>query len=376
MKLLYKIIATTLCVTLVLTSLQADALALRPAAFMTQAGGTEQRPVASAAEKAPKAVQQEQALADFQKNNVFYNTDLFDNLSLKDKIKAVIGGHLAVFLMSGTILSLLWLFITIIADPASLPAMFSSLFIVTAPPFLMLLPWTFKEFKMAFKYLELASVTLPSPGIAKRVIAKWIRPGTIGNVFKHLQQWNIIGAVEIFFSGNNYVMTGVSSRMLYRLLGGSKRPFIATFFSFLASAFITHGTLPLLVNINIFKSTEILQSGVTLQSSLLVLPTPWIVLGVAIGLNKQFRAWRKGKQEEVNPRPASIGGDQTAAGVKPAVRRSAPRRVYQLAKDLRMRFGGTGRMLLGQRPIFTRGNTKAVSHGLVVISEKQIQSAA
>jgi hypothetical protein len=194
-------------------------------------------------------------------DNIFVDPLRFDGLTLGEKWKVILSGQLAWY----TTLSfgLLWLFHK-----------------------------TFDAWPGYYSQGRVAlTVDLGERGMFKKTLRRRVLPAILKGKF--------LRGVELFWSGWNPNLTRVTLRPFFRLLGGNKRPFWATFLTFIFSGFIVHlmGTTTVLLAVAWLCSDVSSWAGwlgsetnITIQVNIWIV---YLVFGFIVGLSKAFRSRSK-----------------------------------------------------------------------------------
>jgi hypothetical protein len=105
-------------------------------------------------------------------------------------------------------------------------------------------------------------------------------------------------ALELFWSSWNHSLTRVTSRPFYRLVGGNKRPFLATLATFVFSCAVVHLMLPSTLLIALcyqLREHSTLAASLSTPSLIGIQATIWLVygsLGLVLGTIKALRSRR------------------------------------------------------------------------------------
>lgn len=190
--------------------------------------------------------------------NIFLDLIRFDGLSLREKGKVILSGQLAWY----TTLSfgVLWLFRGL---------------------------WD-RVFGYYSQGRQALTADLGKRGMFKKTLRRKVLPALFRGRF--------LRSVELFWAGWNPNLTRVTLRPFFRLLGGNKRPFIATFGTFVFSGFVVHlmgiTTMALVVAwclLDSVPSAKIVASptNINIQVNIWII---YLVFGFIVGLSKALRA--------------------------------------------------------------------------------------
>lgn len=196
--------------------------------------------------------------------NIFLDPIRFDALPFKEKIKVIVSGQLAWY----TTLSfgLLWLF----------HGLWDRVF------------GYYSEGRLAL------TADLGQRGMFKKTLRRKVLPALFKGRF--------LRSVELFWAGWNPNLTRVTLRPFFRLLGGNRRPFLATFSTFVFSGFVVHlmgiTTIALLVAWSLLgkvSGAEIVASptNINIQLNIWII---YLVFGLIVGLSKALRAFSRRRE--------------------------------------------------------------------------------
>ncbi|MDF1663148.1 MAG: hypothetical protein P1V97_15340 [Planctomycetota bacterium] len=196
--------------------------------------------------------------------NIFLDPIRFDSLSFGEKGKVILSGQLAWY----TTLSFgfLWLFRSL---------------------------WD-RVFGYYSQGRQALTADLGKRGMFKKTLRRKVLP--------MLFKGRFLRAVELFWAGWNPNLTRVTLRPFFRFLGGNKRPFLATFGTFVFSGFVVHlmgiTTIALVVAWSLLDSVpgaKLVASptNINIQVNIWIV---YLVFGFIVGLSKALRALGRRKE--------------------------------------------------------------------------------
>lgn len=109
----------------------------------------------------------------------------------------------------------------------------------------------------------------------------WLGPDVKALIGQQLGRWEFLGAFHTFWKYWNPGVTTETTRQVYFLAGGSKRPLVATMLTFLYSGLFIHALNPL-------ETWDILLFGLTPEHAEVIVfdVEVWLFLGATVVLAK------------------------------------------------------------------------------------------